>query len=137
MIASVVILALAAQLAGSGNQAVPENPTPVVIVLFSDFQCPFCQQFSGPFRELQTKGLEGVDLKVQFKNFPLSIHSNAQIAHQAAMAAREQGKFWEMHDLLFANPSAVRLDDLVGYAKKLGLDLARFRKDMDSERVKA
>jgi protein-disulfide isomerase len=129
------IIALAAQVTAIAEE--PRNAmAPVEIVLFSDFQCPFCQQFSQPFRELQTKGIDGVETKVQFKNFPLSTHSNAQIAHQAAMAAPEQGKFWEMHDLLFANQSAARLDDLLGYAKKLGLDVAGFRKDMDSDRIK-
>src|SRR5207247_2962823 len=99
------------------------NADSVEIVLFSDFQCPYCKQFSEPFRELQTKGIEGVPTTVQFKNFPLSIHPNAQLTHQAAMAAKEQGKFWEMHDLLFANPSAVTRENLPGYAKKLGLNL--------------
>ena len=82
---------------------------------------PECRQFSAPFRELQTKGIDGVQLKVQFKNFPLSIHPNAQVAHQAAMAAREQGKFWDMHDVLFANQSAVRREDpaLYGAAVRL------------------
>jgi protein-disulfide isomerase len=136
MIASIFFLALVAQLAKSGIQAVPQNAAFVEVILYSDFQCPFCRQFSEPFRELQTKGIEGIETKVQFKNFPLSIHSNAQLAHQAAMAAREQGKFWEMHDLLFANQSAVKREDLMAYAKKLGLNLARFTKDMDSDRIK-
>ena len=98
----------------------------VEIVVFSDFQCPFCAQFAQPFRELQTKGIEGIKTTVQFKNFPLSIHANAQIAHRASMAAKAQGKFWEMHDLLFANQQRVQKDDLVGYAKKLGLDAILF-----------
>ena len=109
---------------------------PVEIVLYSDFQCPFCQQFAQPIRELQSKGIDGVKTTVQFKNFPLSIHPNAQIAHQAAMAAKAQGKFLEMHDLLVANQQHVQKDDLVGYAKKLGLDVARFQKDIDSEQTK-
>jgi protein-disulfide isomerase len=116
--------------------ASPDGADRVEIILYSDFQCPYCQQFSGPFRELQTKGIDGIATKVEFKNFPLSIHSNAQVAHQAAMAAREQGKFWEMHDLLFANQQAVKQDDLLGYAKKLGLNVERFRKDMESDKVK-
>src|SRR5437867_367591 len=136
MISSLFMLMLTAQLAGSGKQAVPATPAPVEVVLYSDFQCPFCQQFSQPFRELQTKGIEGVPTKVQFKNFPLSIHPNAQLTHQAAMAAREQGKFWEMHDLLFANQASVKREDLLSYAKKLGLNLTRFTKDMESDRIK-
>lgn len=108
---------------------------PIEVVLYSDFQCPFCAQFHQPIRQLQ-QGVDGLPVKVTFKNFPLGIHPNAQIAHQAAMAAAEQGKFWEMHDLLFGNQSAVRRDDLEAYARMLGLDIDQFRKDMDSERTK-
>jgi protein-disulfide isomerase len=107
----------------------------VDVVLYSDFQCPYCAQFASPFRELQANGIAGMKTNVQFKHFPLSIHANAQIAHRAALAARAQGKFWEMHDLLFANQQRVARDDLLGYAKKLGLDLARFEKDLDSEQA--
>jgi len=111
-------------------------PASVDLVLYSDFQCPFCQQFSGPFRDLQTKGADGTKVNVQFKNFPLSIHPNAQLAHQAAMAAKAQGKFWEMHDLLFANQQRAQRADLISYAKTLGLDVVQFEKDMDSDAVK-
>ncbi|PWU12517.1 MAG: hypothetical protein C5B51_00520 [Terriglobia bacterium] len=106
------------------------------IVLFSDFQCPFCRQFSQPIRDLMNKGVDGVQAKVTFKNFPLSFHPDAQLAAQAAMAAKEQGKFWEMHDLLFANQLALKRDNLVDYAKRLGLDIARFKKDLDSDQIK-
>jgi protein-disulfide isomerase len=123
----------------SGAQKPPSSvvaPDRVEIVLFSDFQCPFCAQFAQPIRELQSKGVEGVQTTVQFKHLPLSIHPAALQAHQAAFAAGEQGKFWEMHDLLFANQSAVKRDDLLRYAARLGLDLNRLRKDLDSNRVK-
>src|SRR5262245_51378366 len=92
------------------------------MTVYSDFQCPFCAQFAKPFRELQTKGIDEVDITVTFKHFPLSIHPDAQLAHQAAEAAKAQGKFWEMHDLLFANQRRVQREDLLGYAKQLGLD---------------
>src|SRR5439155_3348406 len=61
---------------------------------------------------------------------------NAQLAHQAAMAAMEQGKFWEMHDLLFANPAKAQPSDPLAYAKQLKLDVARFEKDLASDRIK-
>src|SRR5213593_516254 len=98
----ILTLVLMAQLAAAQEKpatppTLPAGADRVEIVLFSDFQCPFCKQFSEPFRELQTKGVDGVQTTVQFKNFPLSIHSKAQLAHQAALAAKEQGKFWEMH----------------------------------------
>src|SRR5215471_111280 len=124
-------------------QAVASSPAPagsvnkpVEIVVFSDFQCPFCAQFSQPVRRLEKEGIEGVQTKLTFKNFPLDIHSNARFANQAALAAKSQGKFWEMHDLLFANQSAVKREDVLEYARKLGLDTARFRKDLDSEAIK-
>src|SRR2546422_6197560 len=103
-----VVLTAPFTAAGEKQAVASVSTAQVEIVLFSDFQCPFCQQFSLPFRELQTKGIEGIKTTIQFKNFPLVIHPNAQLTHQAAMAAREQGKFWEMHDLLFANQSAAK-----------------------------
>jgi len=121
---------------GAPSAASTDVPVSVDLVLYSDFQCPFCQQFSGPFRDLQTRGADGTRVNVTFKHFPLSIHPNAQLAHQAAKAAEAQGRFWEMHDVLFANPQRVQRADLVGYARQLGLDLARFEQDMDSDAVK-
>jgi len=73
---------------------------------------------------------------VTFKHFPLPFHSNAPLVHQAALAAGEQGRFWEMHDLLFADLQRVDRRDLVGHARTLGLDLDRFEHDMDSDRVR-
>src|SRR5262249_32053941 len=78
----------------------------------------------------------GSQLTVRLKHFPLSIHPAAPLAHQAALAAGEQGKFWEMHDLLFANQSAVKRDDLEQYTARLGLDMGRLKKDLDSDRLK-
>jgi len=134
MIAACWSLLVAAQLAAGGSTAsIPAAPAPgvepVEIVLFSDFQCPFCARFSQPFRELQIKGIDGIATTVRFKHFPLPMHPKAQLAHQAAAAAAEQGKFWEMHDLLFGN-------HFVGYAQSLGLDLDRFRRDLDSDRIR-
>src|SRR5262245_25299901 len=109
-----------------------ETPRPVVeIELFSDFQCPFCARFAEPFRAVQTTRIDGVDVRVTFRHYPLIIHPRAPLAHQAALAAGEQGRFWEMHDLLFANQARVQRDDLVSYAKTLGLDVDRFTRDLD------
>src|SRR5207244_6877849 len=102
-----------------------EMPASFNIVLYSDFQCPFCQTLAPSIRELQRNGADGAKVTVQFKNFPLSIHPNAQITHQAAMAAKAQGKFWEMHDVLFSNQQRVQRSNLIGYATKLGLDVSK------------
>src|ERR1051325_5999203 len=112
------------------------EPSPMEIVVFSDFQCPFCAHFATAVREVQAKGIEGIPTTVKFKHFPLSIHPAALLAHQASVAAAEQGKFWEMHDLLFAHQAAVNRENLLLYAKSLKLDLERFRRDLDSEHIK-
>jgi protein-disulfide isomerase len=133
---------LAMMVAAQAAVATPTPPVPappparVEIVLYSDFQCPFCAQFAQSYRELQTRGVDGVETTIQFKHFPLSIHPAAQLAHQAAAAAKAQGKFWEMHDLLFANQHRVQRADLLDYGRKLGLDIGRFEKDLDSESIK-
>ena len=122
MIAAALLAAVLVAQTGRGARSRPVRaPAPgdgVQIVLYPDFQCPFCAQFAVPVRQLQTDGVHGVKTTVTFKNFPLSIHPGAQLAHQAAMAAKAQGKFWEMHDLLFANQGRVQRSDLVGYAQR-------------------
>jgi len=129
-------LILVAQLSATETNRPAPPPDAVHIVLYSDFQCPFCAAFAPTIRRLQSESIEGTNTTIEFRNFPLSFHPNAQLAHQAAMAAKMQGKFWEMHDLLFANPRKVQRNDLLEYAKAVGLDVARFEMDLDSDRVK-
>src|SRR4051812_45256214 len=93
---------------GAAPAANAAKPPDVTVEVFSDFQCPFCGQFAAPVRELESKGVEGITMEVTFRHFPLSFHADAQLAHQAAVAAGNQGKFWEMHDLMFANQSALK-----------------------------
>lgn len=113
-----------------------DAPSVVTIEVYSDFQCPYCKKFAPAVREVESKGVDGIQSKVEFKHFPLSFHPFAQLAAQAAAAAAEQGKFWEMHDLLFENQTALRRDDLLQYAQMLRLDLARFTRDLDSDRIR-
>ena len=129
-----LLLLLAAIAAQTGVEAPAAAARDAEVIVFSDFQCPFCAQFSESLRELQMKGIDGVPTHVEFRHFPLAIHPDARLAHRAAVAAGRQGKFWEMHDLLFANQSAAKCDDLVRYAASLGLDISGFRDDLDSER---
>jgi len=108
----------------------------VTIVEWSDFQCPYCSRAVPTVERLRE--LFGKDVRVVFRNFPLSsIHPNARIAAQAAMAAHAQGKFWPMHDKLFANQSALDRDSLARTAEQIGLDMKRFRVDFDSAAVDA
>jgi protein-disulfide isomerase len=109
---------------------------PVEVVVYSDFQCPFCRQFAQPSRELEVNGVNGIPTRVTFKHFPLAFHTQAPLAHQAAEAARAQGRFWEMHDLLFRNQQRLSRADLISHARSLALDIDRFVVDLDSEPVK-
>jgi protein-disulfide isomerase len=106
---------------------------PVVIVEFADFECPACADK----RTLLDKLLVDHTGKIRlvFKNFPLSIHQNAEKAARAGVAAHRQGKFWELHPLLFQNQADLSIGNVEKLAQKAGLDLARFRQDRDSEAV--
>jgi protein-disulfide isomerase len=106
---------------------------PVTIVEFSDFQCPFCARVLPTLQELERQYPKGV--RWVFKNYPLDFHPDSLLAHKAALAAGEQGHFWEMHDLIFANQGAMKRDDLIQKASQLGLDVKRFVADMDSNRL--
>ena len=93
---------------------------PVTIVVFTDFQCPFCAKAEATMHELSAK--YGNKVRIAFKNNPLPFHESARLASRAALAAGEQGKFWEYHDVLFAHQDALGRDALVAYAKEVGLD---------------
>jgi protein-disulfide isomerase len=132
-----LLFILTAPLIAVAQTTAPQaTPAPVEIVVYSDFQCPFCAHFATAVREVQARGVAGVPTTVKFKHFPLNIHPAALLVHQASLAAAEQGKFWEMHDLLFAHQAAVSRENLFFYAKSLKLNLVRFRRDLDSERIK-
>jgi protein-disulfide isomerase len=107
----------------------------VTVVEFSDFQCPFCSRALPAVQELEKA--YGRDVRVVWKHLPLSFHPNAMPAAIAAEAAREQGKFWEMHDKLFADQAALSPATYEKYAKELGLDLARFRAAMQASATRA
>ena len=107
----------------------------VNIVEFSDFQCPFCSRVN-PQIERVMKDYAG-KVRLYFKHYPLSFHQDAPLASQAALAAGAQGKFWEMHDKLFANQQALKRPDLDRYAQELGLDMGKFKQALDAQTYKA
>jgi protein-disulfide isomerase len=112
----------------------PKN-APITVVLFSDFECPFCGRVEPSIAELE-KAYPG-KVRVAWKNMPLSFHKNAKPAAEAALAAHEQGKFWQMHEILFKNQRALMASDLEKYAKEIGLDLGKFKAAMDSHKFAA
>jgi len=108
---------------------------PIELIEFSDFQCPFCQR-ANPTVD-QVLKTYGDRIRFVYRHFPLSNHPNAKPAAEASQCAAEQGKFWEYHDKLFANPSRLADGDLKQSAAELGLDTAAFNKCVDTHKYAA
>jgi protein-disulfide isomerase len=105
---------------------------PVTVVEYGDFECPHCKKAVGAVNLLLARFAEKV--RFAFRPFPLEgVHPNAFRAAEAAECAAGQGKFWEMHDLLFEKQDHLKLSQLFDYARTLGLDMARFTAEMDDE----
>ena len=107
----------------------------VNIVTFSDFQCPFCSRVVPTMAQIEKE--YGNKVRIFFRHNPLPFHADAPLASEAAIAAEAQGKFWEMHDKLFANQQNLKRPDLEKYAQELGLDMGKFKAALDSGAGKA
>lgn len=109
------------------------SPTSAVkIVLFSDFECPFCSRLEPTLHEIEKS--YGDRVQLIFRQFPLPFHAHARLAAAASLCAADQGKFWEMHDLLFADQKKLDRPALDDRAAKLGLDGAAFARCLDQGR---
>ena len=106
-----------------------DGESPIAIVVFSDFQCPYCSKVGEPLKA----AAQAEDVMLIYKYYPLSFHAQAKGAAQAACAAHLQGKFWEMHDALFDAQRNLESGDFTPMAKKAGLDMKRFEKDRNGE----
>jgi protein-disulfide isomerase len=114
----------------SDHRAGPED-APVTLVEYGDYECPHCAAAHPIVHEVRRQ--LGRRLRFVFRHFPLSnMHPHAERAAEAAEAAAAQGKFWEMHEALFAEPGVLEREDLLRHARKLGLDLARFEGELGS-----
>jgi protein-disulfide isomerase len=100
----------------------------VTIIEFSDFECPFCSKLASTLESVVARYPD--DVRLVFKQFPLAMHARAEPAARAAVAAHAQGKFWEMHDKLFADRSKLSDADIRRHAEEIGLDVAKFEKDL-------
>jgi protein-disulfide isomerase len=101
----------------------------LTLVEYGDYQCPACGALFITIRQFHEQLAQ--DIRIVFRHYPLSgLHPDAQLAAEAAEAAGAQGKFWEMHDLLFQNQHALTRKFLEQYAAQLALDTDRFRKDL-------
>lgn len=119
-------------LAGAPSRG-PEKAR-VTLVEFSDFQCPVCIQVTPKLKAVLS--LFPNDVRLVFKQFPLDSHSAARLAAAASIAAQEQGKFWEMHDKLYANARYITRTAVLNWAKEFSLDLPKFTATLDSPRTK-
>lgn len=119
----------------SGSPVKGKPDAPVNIVVFSDFQCPFCSRIEPLLAQVLQRNPDTVNMV--FKHMPLGMHQLAEPAAKAAIAAQEQGKFWEMHDALFAAASGGGLsaDSIDKAAKDIGLDMEKFKADRDGQAV--
>lgn len=106
----------------------PAN-APVTLVQYGDYECPYSGAAFPIIKGIQSRMND--DLRFVFRNFPIDSHPHAQQAAEAAEAAGRQGKFWEMHDLLYENQRHLRDEDLRGYAENLGLDGELIAKELD------
>lgn len=125
--------------AALSNHVLGQNQKKVVLVEYGDYQCPACGQYYPIVKQLTTDYEK--DIQFQFRNFPLqSIHPNARAGSRAAEAAGKQGKYWEMHDLLYQqqdswSTSSNAASIFEGYAKQLKLNLTQYRTDFASDAV--
>ncbi len=116
----------------TGSPSKGRDDAPVTIVLFTDFECPYCKKLEPMLDEVVAKNKK--DVRYVFKNMPLSFHQMAGPAHQAAAAADEQGRFWDFHDRLFALKE-LNIQAIMDIAKDLGLDMDKFTEDMNSPAI--
>jgi protein-disulfide isomerase len=101
----------------------------LTLVEYGDYECPYCGAAYPIVKELQAR--MGDRLRFVFRNFPITTsHPHAEQAAEAAEAGAAQGRFWEMHDLLYENQTQLRDQDLHAYAEQLGIDVERFDKDL-------
>jgi protein-disulfide isomerase len=112
----------------------PAN-APITLVEFSDYQCPYCARVVPTISKL--RATYGDKIRVVFKDYPLAIHPEAPKAAEAAHCAGEQGKYWDMHDRMFANQRALAVPALKETAAGLGLDAAKFGQCLDSGKYAA
>jgi protein-disulfide isomerase len=123
------------KVADAGFPAKGPSKAKVVVVEFSDFQCPFCQRAEPTVQQvLKTYGDR---IRFVYRHYPLPNHPNARPAAEAAACAEQQGQFWPYHEVLFANSSRLSNDDLKAHAQSAGLDVSAFTACFDNHRAKA
>ena len=110
------------------SYSIGKKDAPLVFVEFTDYQCPFCQQFHNTaFDQIKKNYVDTGKMRFVSKDFPLDFHENARKAASAARCAGEQGKYWEMRHTMIVHADQLQADKLIGYAKDVKIDEKKFR----------
>lgn len=119
----------------SSNDNVYGNPfAGIELVEYGDYECPYCGRAWPLVKDIKQR--YGAHLKFVFRNFPLrKIHPHAFAASVATEAAALQGKFWEMHDIVFENQTMLDDEHILSFANRLGLDMDRFKNDIQQKKL--
>src|SRR5262249_46781453 len=117
---------------GDGQLAMGGKSAKVTIIEYSDFQCPFCSRVEETLKRIEKD--YGDKVRLVWKDNPLPFHQNAMPAAEAGRAAAEQGKFWQMHDMMFQNQQKLTKEDLEGYAQQVGLNVAKYKSAIESHK---
>ncbi len=121
-----------------GGFSMGDAKAPLVMVEYTDFQCPFCQQFHNTaFAQIKANYIDTGKVRFVSRDFPLDFHENARRAATAGRCAAEQGKYWEMRHVMIVNAEALKPDNLATYAGTVKMDVAKFKSCLDSDKYKA
>jgi len=121
----------------TGVNMLGSKNAPLTIVEYTDYQCPFCQRFHvTAFNELKKAYIDTGKVRFYSKDMPLDFHPNAMRAAMAARCAGEQNKFWELRDVMGANPNSLDLDHIIGFAGDLKMNTQALRACVDSNKYK-
>src|ERR1700745_2916230 len=121
-----------------GGFSMGDAKAPLVLVEYTDFQCPFCQKFHNTaFAQITANYIDTGKVRFISRDFPLDFHDNARRAATAGRCAAEQGKYWEMRHVMIVNAEALKADNLATYAANVKIDVPKFKSCLDSDKFKA
>ena len=121
-----------------GGFSLGDKSAPLVVVEYTDFQCPFCQQFHNTaFAQIKANYIDTGKVRFISRDFPLDFHDNARRAATAGRCAAEQGKYWEMRHVMIVNADQLKPENLMTYAANVKLDVPKFKSCLDSDKFKA
>ncbi|HEV3241343.1 MAG TPA: DsbA family protein [Casimicrobiaceae bacterium] len=121
-----------------GGFSMGDPKAPLVMVEYTDFQCPYCQQFHNTaFAQIKSNYIDTGKLRFVSRDFPLDFHENARRAATAGRCAAEQGKFWEMRHIMIANAASLSADNLATYAASTNMSVPKFKSCLEADKFKA